>query len=203
MRHEESLKSFVLSSKIKVSQCSARVASVARLGTLLGSILRPFWLPDGSSLTSGALKTAPRRPGELPRHLLNGSRAAPEPPRTPPGPPPARPSASKSSPEEVLGTPSRLQELSRGAFQASGSWPAASSLFAAAEVYGPAGGLGGMREALTILRNSKQLLRTLKDSEFIRTTPKGSPSWGSWVLCKQSVEELSTRPATAVHTNTL
>ena len=197
MRHEESLKSLVLSSKIKVSQCSARVASEARLGALLGSILRPFWLPDGSSLTSRALKTAPRRPGELPRHLL------PEPPRTPPGPPPARPSTSKSSPEEVLGTPSRLQELSRGAFQASGSWPAASSLFAAAEVYGPAGGLGGMREALTILRNSKQLLRTLKDSEFIRTTPKGSPSWGSWVLCKQSVEELSTRPATAVHTSTL
>ena len=60
---------------------------------------------------------------------------------------------SKSSPGEVLETPSRLQKLSRGAFQASGSWPAASSLFAAAEVYGPAGGLGGMRKALTIHQN--------------------------------------------------
>ena len=111
--------------------------------------------------------------------------------------------ASKTPLKRLQGRPRAPQDASRTApSKASGSWPAASSLFAAAEVYGPAGGLGGMREALTILRNSKQLLRTLKDSEFIRTTPKGSPSWGSWVLCKQSVEELSTRPATAVHTST-
>ena len=146
---------------------------------------------DGSETAWGASKTPLKRLQGRPRAPQDASRTAPSTPKRP-----------KSSPEEVLGTPSRLQELSRGAFQASGSWPAASSLFAAAEVYGPAGGLGGMREALTILRNSKQLLRTLKDSEFIRTTPKGSPSWGSWVLCKQSVEELSTRPATAVHTST-
>ena len=153
---------------------------------------------DGSETAWGASKTPLKRLQGRPRAR----------PRRPHGSPRVQDGsgslqgASKSSSEESLETPSRLQELSRGAFQASGSWPAASSLFAAAEVYGPAGGLGGMREALTILRNAKQLLRTLKDSEFIRTTPKGSPSWGSWVLCKQSVEELSTRPATAVHTST-
>ena len=53
---------------------------------------------DGSNMASRALKTAPRRPGELPRRLLNGSRTAPGPPKTPPGPPPARPTHPQGSP---------------------------------------------------------------------------------------------------------
>ena len=111
LRHEKSLKSCVLSSKIKVSQFSARVASGARLGTLLGSILGAFWLPDGSNMACRTLKTAPRRPREPPRRLLHAARSAPGPAKTLPGPPPARPrrlqgsktaqGASKMPPREV------------------------------------------------------------------------------------------------------
>ena len=112
---------------------------------------------DGSKTAQGASKTPLIRLQDRPRTSQDAFRTAPSAPKAP-----SRLSknlqdgsvslqdVSKSSPEEVFETPSRLQELSRGAFQASGSWPAASSLFAAAEVYGPAGGLGGMREAVTI-----------------------------------------------------
>ena len=84
-------------------------------------------------MASRAPKTAPRRPREPPRRLLYASRAVPAPPRTPLRPPKTSPrlskilqdgsvslqDVSKSSPEEVFEAPSRLQELSRGAFQAS------------------------------------------------------------------------------------
>ena len=157
LRHEKSLKSFVLSSRIKVSPFSARVASGARLGTLLGSILGAFWPPDGSNMASRGPKTAPRRPWEPPRRLLYASRTAPAPPKTPPRPPKTPPrlskslqdgsvslqELSKSSPGEVFEAPSRLQELCGGGFQASSCCLATSSLW-------PASGLGGMREALTI-----------------------------------------------------
>ena len=138
-----------------------RVASGPRFGTLPGSILGAFWLPDGSNMASKAPKTAPRRPREPPRRLLDASRGAPGAPRTPPGRPPGRPRclpgsprASKTAPGaskappgalqgRLLDPPGSSQELSRGAFSASSCCPAASSLW-------PASGLGGKREALTI-----------------------------------------------------
>ena len=132
LRHEKPLKSFVLWLKIKVLQFSVRVASRARLGTLLGSILGAFWVPDGSNMASRALKTAPRRPREPPRRILYAARIAPRPPKTLPGLPPARPrrlqgsktaqGASKTPPREmgreVLGAPSRFQVPCRRLFAA-------------------------------------------------------------------------------------
>ena len=106
---------------------------------------------DGSKTARGASKTPLKRLQDRPRASQDASRTAPSTPKAP-----ARLSkslqdgsgslqgASKSSPEEVFETPSRIQALSRGAFQASSSWPAASSLW-------PPKGLGGMREALTII----------------------------------------------------
>ena len=137
--------SFVLSSKTKVSPCSVRVASGPRLGTILGSMLRTFWPPDGSNMASKAPRTAPRRPGEPPRRLLDASRSASGLPKTPPGQPPGRPRclqgsprASKTAPGASKAPPgalqgrlldplSCLQELFRGAFQASSCCPAGSS----------------------------------------------------------------------------
>ena len=159
------MKSCVLSSKIEVSKYLARVASGARLGALLGSILGAFGLRDGSTMASKAPGTAPRRPREPPRRLLDSSRSAPGAPMTPPGRPPGRPrrlsgsprasktapGASKAPPGALQGTlldpPRSSQEPSRGAFYASSCCPAASSLQ-------PASGLGGMREAITITRVS-------------------------------------------------
>ena len=112
---------------------------------------------DASKTAWVALQMAPRWPPELqdgPGSLQDASRhpsrTAPSVPKTPPrlskslqdgsG---SLQDASKGSPEEVLEPQSRLQELSRGAFQASSCWPAASSLW-------PASGLGGIHEAQTI-----------------------------------------------------
>ena len=147
------MKSLVLSSTIKVLPFSARVASGARLGTPLNSILGAFWRPDCSNMassqhgfgtTQGDSKTSclqsppstsqelpkpPKTPPRLSKSLQDGSVSLQE--------------LSKSSPGEVFEAPSRLQELSGRAFQASSCCPATSSLW-------PASGLGGMREALTI-----------------------------------------------------
>ena len=122
-----------------------RIASRPGFGTLPGFILKAFWLPDGSNMASKAPKTAPRRPMGPPRRLLHASRDAPGAPRTPPGWPPGRPGclpgsprASKTAPGaskaplgalqgRLLDRPSCLQELFRGAFQASSCCLAGSS----------------------------------------------------------------------------
>ena len=112
LRLEKSLKSFVLSSKIKVSPFLTRVASGARLGTLLDSILGAFWPPDGSNMASRGPKTAPRRPWEPPRRLLYASSAVPAPPKTPLRPPKTPPRLSESLQDGSVS----LQELSRRGF---------------------------------------------------------------------------------------
>ena len=68
---------------------------------------------DGSNMASRALKTAPKRPGEPPRRLLNGSRTAPGPPKTPPGPPPARPRRPQGSPRATKMTQGAAKMLPR------------------------------------------------------------------------------------------
>ena len=148
--------------KMHQKSISKSMPTTARFGTLLvpyfGSHLASRWLQhgfqssqDGSKTTQGASKTRLICLQDRPSTSQDTSRTAPSTPKAP-----ARLSkslqdgsgslqgASKSSPEEVFESPSRLQELSRGAFQASSSWPAASSLWLA-------GGLGGIREARTII----------------------------------------------------
>ena len=127
---DKSLESLQKLSKIKVLPFSDGIASRAGLGTLWGSILGLFWLPDGSNMASRAPKTAPGRPGETPRHFQerprtsqDASRKAPSAPKTPPGLSKnlqngsrGPQEASKRSTGEPLGPPKSLQELSRGAF---------------------------------------------------------------------------------------
>ena len=115
------MKSCVPSLKIKVSLYSARVASGARFGIRLGSILGALWHPDGSNMASRALKTAPRRPMEPPRCLLDASRSASRSPKVLPGWLPTRPRrpqssprASKTDPGASFEPPRRLQDF-RGA----------------------------------------------------------------------------------------
>ena len=98
------------------------------LGLHFGSLLASRWLQhgfqssqDGSKTTQGASKTP------LIRRLQDGSGSLQD--------------LSMSAREEVLEIPSRLQELSGGAFQASSCCPVASSLW-------PLNGLSEMREAL-------------------------------------------------------
>ena len=140
-----------------------RTASGPRFGSVPGSILGAFWLPDGSNMGSKAPKTAPRRPREPPRRFLDASRGVPGAPKTPQGRPPGRPRclsgsprASKTAPGaskappgalqgRLLDPPGSSQEPSRRAFSASSWCPAASSLW-------PASGLCGKREATTILQ---------------------------------------------------
>ena len=81
---------------------------------------------DGSKTAQGASKTPLRRLQDRPRTSQDASRAAPSAPRTSPrlskilqDGSVSLQDVSKSSPEEVFETPSRLQELSGGAFQAS------------------------------------------------------------------------------------
>ena len=109
-----------------------------------GLQMAPTWLPELPKRTQGASTMPLRRLQDRPR---TASRTAPSAPRTPPrlskslqDGSVSLQDVSKSSPEEVFETPSRLQELSGGAFQASDCCPATSSLW-------PASGLGGMREA--------------------------------------------------------
>ena len=128
------------------------------LGPYFGSLLASRWLQhgfqssqDGSKTTQGASKTRLICLQDRPSTSQDTSRTAPSAPKAP-----ARLSkslqdgslslqgASKRSPEEVFEIPNRLQERSRGSFQASSSWPATSSLW-------PASGLGGMREQLIAL----------------------------------------------------
>ena len=112
-----------------------------------------FWPPGGCYMASRAPEMVPRRPREPPRRLLYAARVVPAPPKTPLRLPKTPPRLSKSlqdgsvSPralqESAFESPSRLQELSGGASQASNFCPATSSLWLA-------GGLGGKHEALTI-----------------------------------------------------
>ena len=85
---QKSLKSCVLSSKIKVSQFSARVASGTRFGDLPGSVLVPCWpsrclqdhlksAQDTPKTAQEASKTAPRAPKRPPRPLQEASKTAP------------------------------------------------------------------------------------------------------------------------------
>ena len=144
---------------------SRQDASETAWGTLK---MAPTWPPelprrlqDGPGSLQDASHTPPGPPQDLPRRLQDRPQRAPRRPQNAPRPsktaqggcesPPRalqetfwRPqAASKSSPEEALETPSRVQELSPRAFQASSCCPAPASLW-------PASGLGGMREAVTI-----------------------------------------------------
>ena len=98
---------------------------------LLGELSR--WLhhglqsfQDGSKTAQGASKTPLIRLQDRPRTSQDASRTAPSAPKTPPrlskslqDGSVSLQDVSKSSPEEVFEAPSRLQELSGGAFQAS------------------------------------------------------------------------------------
>ena len=139
-----------------------------------------FWLPesrwlqngfqrsqDGSKTTLGASRTPLIRLQDRPstsqdayKTAQDAPKALQEPPRRLSEPPRILQELSKSSPGELFEAPSRLQELSGGAFQASSCCPATSSLW-------PAGGLGGMREASTIneYRTSDRMRRTGKSSK--------------------------------------
>ena len=102
-------------------------------GTNFGSLSASRWLQhgfqssqDGSKATPGASKTPPRRLQDRSRTSQDASRTAPSAPRTPPrlskslqDGSVSLQDVSKSSPEEVFEAPSRLQEISGGAFQAS------------------------------------------------------------------------------------
>ena len=129
---------------------------------------------DGSKMAQGASKT--------PRRLLQDHPRT----KTPSGPPPSAPTGpkrlskslqdgsgslqdpSKSSPGEVLESPSRLQELPRRGFGDSKPRPRAlprSRPSPAPSSLWPASGLGGMREALTI-RQSWTLGRSCRSIIF-------------------------------------
>ena len=134
-------------------------------GLHFGSVLASGWLQhgfprsqDGSKTTQGAAKTPLIRLQDRPSTSQDASKTAPSSPKTPPrlskslqDGSVSLQDVSKSSPEEGFEAPSRLQELSGGAFQASSCCPATSSLW-------PASGLGEMREALTI----KFITKTMK-----------------------------------------
>ena len=109
--------------------------SCKSLGGCCNKSCEPWQLRKASKMPLKRLQTPPGPPQDRTQRAQGAPKALQEPPRAQ--------GASKSAPEEVLETPSRLQELSRGAFQASNCCPAPSSLW-------PASGLGGMREALTI-----------------------------------------------------
>ena len=103
------------------------------LGSYFGSLLASRWLQhgyqrsqDGPKTTQGASKMPLRRLQDRPGTSQDASRAAPSAPRTFPrlskilqDGSVSLQDVSKSSPEEVFETPSCLQELSGGAFQAS------------------------------------------------------------------------------------
>ena len=103
------------------------------LGSYFGSLLASRWLQhgfqssqDGSKTTQGASKTRLICLQDRPSTSQNASRTAPSAPKTPPrlskslqDGSVSLQDVSKSSPEEVFETPSCLQELSGGAFQAS------------------------------------------------------------------------------------
>ena len=98
----------------------------------------PRTLQDASYTPPGTPQDLPRRLQDRPQRAQGAPKALQEPPRRlrePPRPLQERfwrpKAASKSSPEEALETPSRLQELSRGAVQASSCCPAPSSLWPA------------------------------------------------------------------------
>ena len=98
--------------------------------------------PGPPKTPSGPPPARPRRPQVAPRASKTAQGASKTPPRALQERFWRPQAASKSSPEEALETPSRVQELSPRAVQASSCCPAPSSLW-------PASGLGGMREALT------------------------------------------------------
>ena len=94
-----------------------------------GPQMAPTWPPEvsrRSKTTLGASKIPLRRLQDRPSTSQNASRTAPSAPKTPPrlskslqDGSVSLQDVSKSSPEEVFETPSCLQELSGGAFQAS------------------------------------------------------------------------------------
>ena len=99
--------------------------------------------PGPPKTPSGPPPARPRRPQVAPRPSKTAQGGCKTPPRALQERFWRPQAASKSSPEEALETPSRVQELSPRAVQASSCCPAPASLW-------PASGLGGMREALTI-----------------------------------------------------
>ena len=111
--------------------------------------------PGPPKTPSGPPPARPRRPQVAPRASKTAQGASKTPPRALQERFWRPQAASKSSPEEALETPSRVQELSPGAVQACSCCPAPSSLW-------PASGLGGMREALTIRRTPSGVLRRVK-----------------------------------------
>ena len=132
LRHDKSLKSFVLSLKIKVLPFSDGIASRTGLGTLWGSSfgfqMAPTWLPE-----------LPRRLQDDPGRLQDTSKSAPGPPKTPPGRPPVHqrrpqdsprasktgPGAPKKPPRGLQGSLWALQEVSKSSPEELSKLPAA------------------------------------------------------------------------------
>ena len=123
-----------------------------RFWTLLepyfGSFLASRWLlhgfqssQDGSKTTQGASKTPLICRQSRPSTSQDASKTAQDAPKALQEPPRRLSEPPRALQERVFESPSRLQELSGGASQASSFCPATSSLWLA-------GGLGGKREAL-------------------------------------------------------